>query len=131
MVFFPLDFSDHCPIGCIRSTKISRAHPHVTIRRSYKHFHEQAFLTDLFYIDIGLTSAMPDPDLALFFFISTFNDVANKHAPKKKIRMKNRINPWFSSEISNLIREKAAAWKKAQISNLIEDWVIFCQKGNR
>ncbi|KAF3849753.1 hypothetical protein F7725_019472, partial [Dissostichus mawsoni] len=44
---FPNDISDHCTIACVRSTKLPKAKGLIVLRRSFKHFSEQAFLHDL------------------------------------------------------------------------------------
>ena len=44
---FNQDLSDHCLIACIRNGSAVKRPPLITVKRSLKHFSEQAFLIDL------------------------------------------------------------------------------------
>ncbi|CDQ98605.1 unnamed protein product [Oncorhynchus mykiss] len=44
---FSQDLSDHCLIACIRNGSATKRPPLITVKRSLKHFCEQAFLIDL------------------------------------------------------------------------------------
>ena len=117
---FSLDLSDHCPIFCIIDTRQKEAPPHII---------EQAFLRDLFLSDITILCAVPYPELALGYFIDAFNSLANKHAPFKKYRVKLTA-PWFSPEISEILRSRDVAWAKAS-SKSATDWLNFIQQRNK
>ena len=121
----PQDFSDHCPIACIRDTKHQKSQHRVITKRNFKRFNEDAFLHDLSISGLCNTLSFNDPQLALKYFILTFNSVADKHAPFKTLRVKNRRNPWFSSDISIKMRARDMAWKKARSSGLRSDWQTF------
>ena len=41
-------------------------------------------------------------------FIKTFNSIADKHAPFKKFKFKNRNNPWFQSETGAILHERCS-----------------------
>lgn len=62
---FEHGFSDHCPIACIRTTKMKKLGPRLVSRWNLKHFSEQAFLTDLFNGDIPDNVKISDVNLAL------------------------------------------------------------------
>ena len=55
----------------------------------------------------------------------SFIAVGYKHAPFKKLRIKRRANPWFSSEICELLKVRDFAWKKACVSVFRSDWQHF------
>ena len=61
--FFPLNFSNHCPVVSVSDVKMHTSKRHVITKRN---FSEQAFLHDL-YIDYIL--AVSECDLALRFFV--------------------------------------------------------------
>ena len=44
---FSQDLSDHCLIACVRNWSAVKRPPLLTVKRSLKHFNEQAFLIDL------------------------------------------------------------------------------------
>ncbi len=99
---FDLGISDHCPIACIRDTRLQKAQSQVVSRRNFRKFTEQAFLHVFYHSDISTTLEIPDASLALDHFINTFNSEVNKHAPFKKQRMKDWSSPWFTSNLSSL-----------------------------
>lgn len=50
-----------------------------------------------------------------FYFIS----LADKHAPVKRLRVKHITNPWFSTELSDLVMMINQAWAKARKTDCI------------
>ena len=122
---FSLDFSDHCPIACIRDTRQHKTQHRVIVKINFKCFNEESFIYDLSVSNLQDIFSFKDPHLALNHFIYTFNSIADKHAPFKKIRVKNRRNPWFSSEISLEMRARDKAWKTARSSGFRSDWQKF------
>ncbi len=99
----PLDFCDHCPIACIRDVRQEKLKPRFIVKRTFKQLVEQDFLYDLSFSDIFSTTAIPDPCIALNYVIKICNSIADKHAPFKKLRIKNRSNPWFSSDVADML----------------------------
>jgi hypothetical protein len=75
---FNQDLSDHCLIACIRYGSAVKQPPLITVKRSLKHFCEQAFLIDLAQVswkDIDLT---PSVDDAWLSFKSNFLTILDK-----------------------------------------------------
>jgi hypothetical protein len=73
---------------------------------------------------------MPDPDLAQFS--SIFISLADKHAPLKlsvrhRVRVRNRRNPWFFVQLSDLVIIINQAWAKAKRTDLVAEWQLFRQ----
>ena len=122
---FANDLSDHCAIACIRSTKMPKTNGLTIIRRCFKHFSEQAFLHDLALLDWSHISLIPSVDESFSYFLNLFSSVANKHAPLKKIRIKNRTNPWFSRDLADLIHERNKKWALARRTQSSNDWLCF------
>ena len=54
-------------------------------------------------IELSSTSRYNDAQMALDFIIVTFNSIVNVHAPFKKIRIKDRLKPWFTPRTDHLI----------------------------
>ena len=107
---FALGCSDHCPLACVRSSKQERSTSRIVIKRNLKSFNEQAFLNDLTDSNIYHTSEMLDIELALEYFTKSFITIIDKHAPLKKLRIKNRSSPWFSTDLSIMFQERDKAW---------------------
>lgn len=128
---FDLGVSDHCPTACTRDSHIKKAPPHIVTKRSLRHFSEQAFINDLYTSNIHSTTDMPNVDLALDCFISNFNAIANTHAPFKKFRVKDRTNPWFTTELSTMLIVRNKAWALARRTKAASDWTYFRQIRNK
>ena len=94
----PLDFSDHCPIACIRDIKQVKSKPCLIVKRN---LWTRIFLTDISSLDISFITDISDPTLALNNFIIAYNSVADRHAPFKKLRMKNRCTPGSHKKLLN------------------------------
>lgn len=62
-------------------------------------------LADMNWYRIGLFPIQVEEAWAYFKFFGT---VLNKHAPLKKIRVKNLLSPWFNPDFSELIHQKTS-----------------------
>ncbi|CDR00562.1 unnamed protein product [Oncorhynchus mykiss] len=96
---FNQDLSDHCLIACIRYGPAVKRPPLITVKRSLKHFCEQAFLIDLAQVSWKDIDLIPSVEDAWSFFKSNFLTILDKHAPFKKCRTKNRYSPWFTPDL--------------------------------
>lgn len=65
-------------------------------------------------------SLIDDVDLARQCFYDVFLRRINKHAPFRKFRVKRRKTAWFSPEIGSRLKDRDAAWSRA-------DWLRFHQ----
>lgn len=128
---FPNDISDHCTIACVRSTKLPKAKGWIVLRRCFKHFSEQAFLHDLAEVDWSRIALIPSVDDAIYFFQLQFLRIINKHAPSRRVRIKNRVNPWFSRELADFIHARNKQWSLARKSNAVNDWLLFRSLRNK
>ncbi len=127
---FANDVSDHCVIATVRRAKLPKSKPQMIHKRDYKHFCEQAFQHDVWHFDWSRISLINDVELAWNFFHNAFIAIINKHAPIRKFRVKGRNNPWFTPELSGLLKLRDAAWAKARKSKSEGDWLNFRQLRN-
>ncbi|MEW3798211.1 hypothetical protein, partial [Pseudomonas aeruginosa] len=67
---FNQDLSDHCLIACIRHGAAVKRPPLITVKRSLKHFCEQAFLIDLARVSWKDIDLIPSVEDAWSFFKS-------------------------------------------------------------
>ena len=81
---FDQHLSDHCLIACIRYGSAVKRPLLITVKRSLKHFRDQAFLIDLARVSWKDTELIPSVDDAWSFFKSNFLTIINKHASFKK-----------------------------------------------
>uniref|UniRef100_A0A8K9X2D8 Reverse transcriptase domain-containing protein n=1 Tax=Oncorhynchus mykiss TaxID=8022 RepID=A0A8K9X2D8_ONCMY len=127
---FNQDLSDHCLIACIRNGSAVKRPPLITVKRSLKHFSEQAFLIDLAGVSWEDIDLIPSVEDAWIFFLNAFLTILNKHAPFKKFRTRNRYSPWFSSDLTALNQHKNILWRSALASNSPRDMQLFREARN-
>ena len=105
--------------------------PHITVKRSLKHFCEQAFLIDLARVSWKDIDLIPSVEDAWSFFKSNFLTILDKHAPFKKCRTKNRYSPWFTPDLTALDQHKNILWRTAIASNSPRDMQLFREVRNQ
>ena len=127
---FNQDLSDHCLIACIRNGSAVKRPPLITVKRSLKHFSEQAFLIDLAGVSWKDIDLIPSVEDAWLFFLNAFLTILNKHAPFKKFRTRNRYSPWFSPDLTALNQHKNILWRSALASNSPRDMQLFREARN-
>ena len=81
---FNQDLSDPSLIACVRNGSAVKRPPLITVKRSLKHFCEQAFLIDLAWVSWKDVDIIPSVDDAWLIFKSAFLSILNEHAPFKK-----------------------------------------------
>ena len=127
----PLGFSDHCPVVCIRDMKAPKTPTCFITKRNFKNFCDQAFLHEISSSDLCLAGVIPDPDLALHHLATVFNNITDKFAPFKRLRIKNRSNPWFTNVLSTELHARDRAWRAARKSKRDTDWQVFRRLRNK
>ena len=66
-----------------------------------------------------------DVDPAVEMWNTLFTDVANKHAPIKKTRIKGAKTPWMTSDLKNAMRDRDFHHTKAIKTNSKYHWDMF------
>ena len=118
--------------ACVRNVSpVKRPHL-ITVKRSLKHFCEQAFLIDLVGVSWNDIDLIPSVDDAWLFFKSAFLTILiNMHAPLKKRRTRNRYSPWFTPDLSALDQHKNILWRSSLASNSPRDMQLFREVRNQ
>jgi len=102
--------SDHMVTYCTRKVSKQQINGHNTLNvRSLKHYSKELFCERLSAVNWFPVINCNDIDKAWLNFKTLFIGVLDSIAPAKTIRVKQRSEPWFASEILNLIklRDKA------------------------
>ena len=114
---FNQDLSNHCLIACVRNGSAVKRLPLITVKRSLKHYSEQAFLIVLARVSWKDIDLIPSVEDAWLFFISAFLTILNKNAPFQKFWNRNRYSPWFNPDLTALDQHKNILWRSALASN--------------
>jgi hypothetical protein len=106
--------------------------PLINVKRSLKHFSEQAFLIDLAHVSWKDIDLIPSVEDAWLFFKSAFLTILNKHAPFiKKKKTKNIYSPWFTPDLTALDQYKNILWRTVLASNSPSDMQLFREVRNQ
>ena len=115
-----LSISDHYPVCVTR--KISNAEPtgplHTVINyRHDKHFSLHHFLQSLCNQDWSIIEKSNNVDTAMSVFNSIFNAVLDKHAPRKRKRVKKIKQPnWMNKDITTAMRTRDKLHKQGKMT---------------
>ena len=110
-----LGLSDHYMVYTIVNLKIKTPnvnHKYTTFR-SYKKFDETAFLTDVKESFINFKLDKSDMEASWDTWKIEFLKICDKHAPIRKMRVKNENIPWIDNEIRDKMYERDYKHKKA------------------
>ena len=83
---------------------------------------KHAFLDELRNVDWNIVDEIPDINTAVNFWNKLFLDVAERHAPTKRTRIKGCHVPWMTSELKTSMQERDRSFRKATKSNSPSDW---------
>lgn len=124
-------FSNHDLIACVLDLqKPKQKQQHITFR-DMKNFDYDKFKNDVKEVNWSELYAERDIDEKLFSFNNTVMHLINKHAPLKKIKIKNKNEPWMDGNIHELIHKRDEARKKWLKGKKEEDHEIFRIARNR
>ena len=117
--------SDHFMIFAVRKCKpVKRKHKCI-VYRNYKQLDENMFLDDLSKVPWNVIETVSDVNGALDLWYNLFNDVVDKHLPKKSKRVRAASNPWLNNDIKNHMSTRDYLHRKALRSNDGRDWDEF------
>ncbi len=103
-----------------------------SVNRKYANFDADMFKLDIANVDWCNVTKHSNIDDAVAEFENIFLDVANKHAPlkRKRVRQKN-ASPWLTDEILTVMRERDQLKKRASKQNSPHLWDAFRKLRNK
>lgn len=124
--------SDHLLTYCTRKIKREVINKHNSVKlRSLKHYSKQVL--DLKLLDINWNDVFDcnSVEEAWLFFKRKFMAVIDGIAPVKEIRVKQRTEPWMSSEILHMISERDAALRRFRRSGEESEYKQYIHLRNK
>ena len=99
--------SDHYLVYCVKGQthKVPQFHMY-RFRRNIGKINERKFKDLMLQSEWGEIETQSSPLSAYTCLESKLNNVLDKLAPSKKVRVKNKSSPWMTEEILTLIRER-------------------------
>ena len=124
-----IGLSDHLLIYCTRKVHKMQINKHNTVHiRSPKHYTKEKFIDMLQEIDWTNVVECNQVEIACEGFISKFTGALDQIAPSKQIRIKQRTQPWMSSEILDLIKQRdhyLSVFRRSKQKAHYEMFIIF------
>ena len=131
-VLLCVGISDHLLTYCTRKVTRAYVNKHKTIRiRSSKKYSQEQFTHNLNETDWTDVLNSVDADLAWVRFKSIFVSVLDKIAPFKTIRIKQRTQPWMSTEMIKLINPRDNYLRQFRKSKNQSDYELFIYHRNQ
>ena len=96
---FPLSFSDHEMIGCVRKINTIKYDPKTIKWHDYKHYNHNDLRNDIKNINWKLIKEASDVNKALKYFNAKVAKVFGRHAPTIQKNVTGRPCKWVSGEL--------------------------------
>ncbi len=123
--------SDHSLIYCIAKAGVPTLPPRTIEYRSYRNYSQSAFVNDLKNVDWNIIDIQESVNDAVELWEKLFTDIADRHAPTRKLRVKGRHAPWITANLSNAMRDRDYHKRKAIKSNSEYHWKLYKQAKNK
>ncbi len=117
--------SDHFMIYAIRKGKLIKGDHKTIDYRCYKNFDENVFLADLFNVPWYTIENCVDVNEAVDVWNHLFNQVVDKHIPKKVKRVRATPSPWLNRDITQHMSTRDFLHRKAIRSGRTSDWDAY------
>ena len=121
----PCSLSDHSLVFCVFKAGVTKAPPRTIEYRSYKHYNKQSFLLDLKNVNWSTFLDENDVDATVDSWCQCFTDIADMHAPMKKMKVKGISIPWMTAELSRAMQDRDYHLKKAQKTQSQHHWSSY------
>ena len=128
-----IGISDHSLVYAVRKFSIPKRYkPKYITTRQFKNFKADKFREELKNIswDTSLTNNRNPNDMWIKWK-ETFLTIANKHAPIKTRRVRNKDSPWLTAQIRRLIIGRDRLKKQAIKTGNKDDWKLFKSHRNK
>ena len=103
-----------------------RPPPRVIKIRNYKNFDVKSFKSDLVNAPFHATECFEDKDDVQ----SLFNDICDKHAPWKEVKIKSQAPPWVTNDIRLKMNRRFKLFKLAVASKCPTKWSEYKRPWN-
>ena len=112
-----LGISDHMLVHACMPTKVPRDPPKIVKARSFKRFNREMFMKDIELAPWSVCPSFDDPDDCYWAWQHIFNDICNKHAPYREIKLRRQSLPWITPQIRHKMNLRFKTLGRAKESN--------------
>ena len=114
---FPLSISDHNLIYGIRKLGIPQGKPRIITVRNFKRFNEDTFTVDLKTTNWPSIDRFADINETWQSWQDIFFALIDRHAPNRKMRVRNKPSPWIDSDLKRKMRARDFLKKRTTKTN--------------
>ena len=114
--------SDHSVTFMVKKVGVCKAHMEIRDVRSFKHYNKDYFQRDIASVPWSVIESFDDINDAVIAWNNLFVDVANQHAPLKRVRTNHVSKPWITNDLKELMAERDYALRVAKRSGNQEQW---------
>ncbi|XP_054871533.1 uncharacterized protein LOC129350084 [Amphiprion ocellaris] len=122
--------SDHNLIAINRKTKVPKSGQKIVIKRIFKYFDEESYCADVRRVDWSQVMLEEDPDTALEVFTNLIMPIIDKHAPLKRMTVRNIACPWVDAQLKEYFKQRDGLKAEAILSGDIIIWERYKQLRN-
>ena len=122
-----LTISDHSMIFCVVKSGVTKAPRKAIEYRSFKNYSKADFVNDLKDGDLE-SVANKDVDSAVSNWNKLFTNIADRHAPVRKARIRGVRCPWMNSQLSQAMSQRNYLHRRAIKSNSPYLWSRYKNK---
>ena len=112
---FPLSFSDHDMIGCVRKINTMKYAPKTIECRDYKHYNHDGLCNDIKNINWKPIEEASDVNKALKYFNAKVSKVIGRHAPTIQKSVKGRPCKWLIRKLKKEMNNRPATLESQKI----------------
>ena len=120
-----LGISDHMLVQATLKTKIKRPPPKIVRARSYRRFNKSMFAKEIEETPWSVCSTFENPDDHYQAWLTLFNDICDKYAPYREIKIRRQSLPWITPQIRHLMNDRYKTLLKAKRTNNHELWIKY------
>ena len=121
----PSSIRDNNLTYVVLNVKRQRPKPIYITTRSFKNYQQNAFLRDISMVPWCIVDCFDDIDDSLHAFNTLFNEVLDKHAPIRKVKIRGRPSPYITDEIRELIKSRDRWRKIARRTSNPDAWIVY------
>ena len=109
----PLGISDHNLIYATLKLRQKRPPPRIITIRNFKNFNIKEFHADLSCAPFYVANVFEDKDDVQWAWSLMFDEICDKHAPFKKIKIRSKSDPWITNETRRKMNHRYKLFKSA------------------
>jgi hypothetical protein len=109
-----LGISDHMLVYVSLKTKLRRPPPKIINARSYSKFDLNEFRKDVEKAPWSVCSVFDDMEEVYWAWGHLFNNICNKHAPYRQVKIRQNSLPWITPQIRHLMNLRYKTFLKAK-----------------